>query len=109
MLRLMVTTGCRLFVGIGISAGREGATRGAEGRREKAKNDQQRTDAREETVFSGAHTFIVRGVGWEGIVFWNEEVLGDTVGIRALCIPPKRSLAKADLGMSAAPPALRQS
>ena len=65
----MVTAGCRLFVGAGVGAGREGAARCAERRREKAKNDQQRTDAREETVLAGAHDFIVRGMGSEGIVF----------------------------------------
>ena len=48
-----------MFVGLGLSTGREGTARGAEGRREKAKNDQQRTDAREETVLSGAHAYIV--------------------------------------------------
>ena len=69
----MVTTGCRLFAGVGLSAGREGAARGAEGRCEKAKDDQQRTDAREDVMFAGAHVFIVRGVEWEGIVFCGEE------------------------------------
>ena len=72
MLRRMVTTCRRLLVGAGVGARREGAARCAEGRREKAKNDQQRTDAREETVLSGAHDFIVRGMGCEGIVFCGE-------------------------------------
>jgi len=63
MPRLVVTTGWRLFAGVGLGAGRKSAARGAKGRGEKAKNDQQRTDAREETVFAGAHVFIVRGVG----------------------------------------------
>src|SRR5260370_32879818 len=71
MLRRMVTTGRRLLVGAGVGAGREGAARCAEGRHEKAQNDQQRTDAREETVLAGAHDFIVRGMGCEGIVFWR--------------------------------------
>jgi len=71
MLRRMVTTRRRLFVGAGVGAGREGAARCAEGRSKKAKNDQQRTGAREETVLAGAHDFIVRGMGCEGIVFWR--------------------------------------
>jgi hypothetical protein len=70
----MMTTDCRLFVSAGLDAERESAARRAEGRNEKAKNDQQRTEAREETVLAGVHVFIVRGVGWEGIVFWGEEV-----------------------------------
>ena len=69
MLRLVVATGCRLFVGVGLRAGGQGAARGAEGRGEKAKNDQQGTETREDAVFAGAHRFIVRGVGGEGIVF----------------------------------------
>jgi len=69
MLRRMVTAGCRLLVGVGLRAGGEGAARGAEGSGEKAKNDQQRTETREHAVFPGAHVFIVRGVGREGIVF----------------------------------------
>jgi len=72
MLRRMVTTCRRLFVGAGVGAGREGAARCAEGRREKAKNDRQKTEAREETVIAGAHDFIVRGIGCEGIVFCGE-------------------------------------
>jgi hypothetical protein len=76
MLRLMMTTSCRLFVRGGRSAGREGAARCAEWRREKAKNDQQRTDAREDDVFAGAHVFIVRGVEWEGICFLERGGVG---------------------------------
>ena len=76
MLGLMVTTGCRLFLGAGLGAGREGAARGAEGRREKAKDDQQGTEVREDAVIAGAHTFIVRGVGWEGIVFLERGGVG---------------------------------
>ena len=63
MLRLVVATGCRLFVGVGLRAGGEGAARCAEGCCEKAKNYQQRTETREETVLAGAHVLIVRGVG----------------------------------------------
>ena len=73
MLRRMVATGCGLFAGVGLSAGRESAARGTEGRREKAKDDQQRTNAREDVMLAGAHVFIVRGVERVGIVFCGEE------------------------------------
>ena len=73
MLRRMVATGCGLFAGVGLSAGRESAARGTEGRREKAKDDQEGAEARVETVVASAHNFIVRGVRREGIVFCGEE------------------------------------
>ena len=58
----MVTTCRRLFMSVGLSAGREGAARGAEGRGENAKDNQEGTEAREGTVLADAHVFIVRGV-----------------------------------------------
>jgi hypothetical protein len=62
----MVTTRGGFFAGAGILAGSEGAARGAKRRREKAKNDQQGTEARQNAVVAGAHMFIVLGVGREG-------------------------------------------
>ena len=62
-----------MFGGIGFGAGREEASRGAEWRGEKAKNDQQRTEAPEEKVIANAHGFIVRGVRWEGNPFGQRE------------------------------------
>ena len=63
-------TACgRLLLCVWLTAGRESAAHVAKGRCEKAEGDQHGTEAREETVFAGAHVFIVRGVGWEGIVF----------------------------------------
>ena len=85
MSRLMMTTGCRLFVGVGLSAGKKSAARGAEGRREKAKNEEEGTKTREQALFAGAHDFIVRGVGWEGIVICRSEV-------SAMCGEFKRDL-----------------
>jgi len=61
MLRLVVATGCRLFVGVGLRAGGKGAARGAEGRSEKANDDQQGTETREDAIFAGAHDLIVLG------------------------------------------------
>ena len=62
MFGLMVTTGCRLFLGVGLGAGRECAAHVAKGRCEKAEDDQHGTEARGDAVIAGAHVFIVRGV-----------------------------------------------
>jgi hypothetical protein len=79
MLRLMVTTGFEFFLCVVLNAGRYSAACGAEGRCEKAKNDQQRTEVREETVLAGAHVFIVRGVG-ETVLFFEGGKLVDRCG-----------------------------